>query len=204
MNFLPRRRGQSFGGFGRQRIMGRPSRRGFIGVRKPIHTSYIDVSTGIALAASVDANYSLLLASDSPNTSLVTDMASVVSQVENNSRIIKKGSFIQLNFLASDAPGTVGIWVYMNSKGTVVAPADIDDFNQGPNTLANSQLREYTIFYKQMSLDINSFRSLRIPLGSRRNNYLSDGSILVIVIDNMSATTAIQFSGYGRIRTIQG
>lgn len=182
----------------------RPRRSGFLRVKKPITTSYIDVSTAITLAAGVDANYSLLLASDSPNKALVTDLASVVSQCENNTRIIKKGSFISLNFLAQDAPGVVGIWVYMNVKGQVVAPVDSDDFNQGPTTLANAQLREYTIFYRQMPLDINSFRSIRIPLGSRRNNYMADGSILVLAIDNVYSTTGLQFSGYGRIRTIEG
>lgn len=183
--------------------MGRPFRRGFVSVKKPITTSYIDVSSYIGLAASVDANYSLLIASDSPNRALVTDMVSVIAQCENNTRI-KKGSFLTLHFLPTTTPSVVTIWVYMNPKAMVVAPVDGDDFSQLPTTLANSQLREYTIFYKQVALDVNHFRTVRIPLWSKRNNYLTDGSILQMTIDNQWPDTAISFGGYGRIRTSEG
>lgn len=183
--------------------MRRPFRRGFQTVKKPITTSYIDVSSYIGLAASVDANYSLLIASDSPNKALVTDMVSVVAQYENNSRI-RKGSFLKLHFLPTTTPSVVTIWVYMNTKGMVVAPTDGDDFSQLPLTLANAQLREYTIFYKQVSLDVNHFRTVHIPLFSRRNSFMADGSILVLAIDNQWPDTAISFGGYGRIRTSEG
>lgn len=183
--------------------MRKPSfRRGFHPVRKPVSTHYLDVSTGIALASTVDANYSVLLASDSPDKTIVTNLSSTVAQCENGSRILKKGSFLLLNFL-SDGPGIVNLWVYMNEKGTVVAPTDSDDFSQGPLTLANQQLREHTIFYKSLTLDTNAARQIRIPLGSRRNNYMGDTNILVLAVDN-TTTTAISFNGYGRVRTVEG
>lgn len=183
----------------------RPRHTGWVRVKQPISTSYIDVSAGISLAAGLNANYSLLLSSDSPNKALVSDMAGIVSQCENNTRIIKKGSFLHLNFLATVAPAVVGIWVYLNKKGMVTAPVDTDDFSQGPTTEDNAQLREQTIFYKHFPLDINSFRSIRIPLGSRRNNWMTDPTTtLVIVIDNLSATAAIQWNGYGRIKLVEG
>lgn len=173
-------------------------------VKKPIATSYIRSGT-ISLAASTAANYSLLLSSDSPLKTAITDLSSGVAQCENNTRIIKKGSFIQLNMLAATAPLVVGIWIYMNSKGMVVAPTDSDDFSEDPTTLANAQLREKTIYYRQVSLSTTEYRSIRIPLGSKRNNFLPDPtSILVMVLHNKTATTAMSFHAYGRIHTVEG
>lgn len=131
-------------------------------------------------------------------------MASVISQVENNTRIMK-GSFLKLNVLATTAPAIVGIWVYMNTKGMITAPVDSDDFNEGPTTEDNAQLREKTIFYGHFPLSTSEFRSIKIPLWSRRNNYLTDPSTtLVVVVHNKNTTPSIQFQGYGRIRTLEG
>lgn len=197
MGFLPRRRGQSFGGFGRKRS-------GFRVVKKGITTSYI-TSAPIAIAATVAPNYSLLINSDSPVKSTISDLGANIAQCENNSRIQKKGSFIQLNMIASTVPVMVGIWVYLNSKGMVVAPVNSSDFNQAPTTLANAQLREYTIFYRQVPLSTSEYRTIRIPLGSRRLNYMADpASILVMVIHNKDTVGSLTFSSFGRIRTIEG
>lgn len=181
----------------------RPRRSNFMRVKKPATTSYISV-LGTSLAASTTANYSILLANDSPNKALVTDMASVVAHCENNSTILRRGSFLHLNFLGTTVPAIVTVWLYMNSKGLVTAPTDGNDFSSLPQTEDNAQLREKTIFYRQVPLSSSEFRGVRIPLGGRRNNHLVDGSILVLVIHNRTAAGAIQWSGYGRIRTIEG
>lgn len=182
--------------------MRRNTSRGFRMVRKPLSTSYIETSGNITLAAGATANYSLLLANDSPDKSIITNLASTVAHTENNSKIGPK-SFIQLGLFSPTGPATVTLWSYMNAKGLVVAPTNGFAFSTGPTTLANANLRKHTLLYKRVSLTAESPRNIRLKLSTRRNNYLSDGSILVLAITNPAATS-IEYNAYGRIHTIPG
>lgn len=203
MNFLPRRRGQSFGGFGGR--TSRPRRRGgFMRVTQPASTSYIETSGAITLAATTSANYSVLLCSDSPNKALITDLASGIAQVENNSKILKKGSFIQFNIVSNTTPGIVNIWVWLNTKGAITTPTNAFDFSTAPTTEDNIQLREKTIAFRQVSLSTTEFRTIRVPLGARRNNFLVDpASQLVVTVHNQTGNT-ISYTAFGRIKTLEG
>lgn len=184
--------------------MRRPRRTAFMRVRKPSRTSYIEVSSTIGLATGVAANYSLLLCSDSPDKGIITNMSSTIAQVENNTRILK-GSFINLQLLATTVPVIATVWVYMNYKGMVVAPTDGTDFNEGPQTLANAELRKNTIFYRRFPLSVNEWRNYRIPLFSRRNNFLADPtSVLAMEIHNTGAAGGLSILAYGRIKTLEG
>lgn len=172
-------------------------------VRTPASTKYIETSGAISLATTVSANYTLLLSSDSPNSALVSDFGSDVAQVENNSKILK-GSFIQTNLIAATVPCTVNLWVWLNSKGMTTSPTNGFDFSESPNTVNNQQLREKTIAYRRVSVSPNEFRSFRIRLAGRRNNFLPDPtSQLVMTIHNSGAGT-ISHSSFGRIRVLEG
>lgn len=183
--------------------MARLRRQTFRAVRKPANTSYIETAGPITLAAGVTANYTLILASDSPNKALVADMAGVLAQCENNSRITK-GSFIDMSFFTGSAFAVVNVWAYLNPKGMITAPTTGYDFNQAPTTEDNAQLRKQTIFYKRFVLTFPESRHFRFRLGGKRNNYLTDGSNLVIVVQNAATASTLSFHAYGRIRTIEG
>lgn len=180
----------------------RSFRSGFRQVRKPIYTNYIETSGLITLAATVDANYGVLLPADSPNKILVTDFASVIAQCENNSRIMKR-SFIKMIFVA-DAPVIASIWVWINTRGMITASTDPYAFSLLPQTEDNAQLRERTLFYKRFIVTPEIGREIHVPLARRRNNYISDASTLTIQIGNNSAVGNLSFSAYGRVRTIEG
>lgn len=175
---------------------------GFRMVKKPLSTSYIETGGDITLAAGTTANYSMLLASDSPDKSIVTNLAATVAQCENNSKIGPR-SFIQLGLASPTGPATVTLWVYMNAKGTVVAPANGYAFSQGPVTLANANLRAHTLLYRRVTLSAETPRNVRLKLSTRRNNYLSDGSILVLSVTNPAAT-AVTYNAYGRLHIVPG
>lgn len=203
MNFLPRRRGQSFGGFGGRTI--RPRSRGFMRVKQPAETSYIQTATApISIAAGVLAIYPLLIASDSPDKSIVSNLAANAAQCENNTKLLK-GSFIQFAIISETVPCYVTLWLYMNSKNTITAPANSTDFSNLPLTEDNAQLREKTIIFKQFALSNTDYRILKIPLTRRsgRNSFMNDSSILNLVVHNRGAG-AIGYHAYGRIRTLEG
>lgn len=205
MNFLPRRRGQSFGGFA-NRMATRPrSRRGFMIHKAPAETSYIQTATApISLAAGVLAVYPLLIASDTPDKSIVTNLAANAAQCENNTRLLK-GSFIQFAMISETVPCYVTLWLYMNSKASITPPANSTEFSALPLTEDQAQLREKTIIFKQFALSTTDYRILRIPLTRRsgRNNFMNDASILNLVLHNRGAG-AIDFHAFGRIRTLEG
>lgn len=177
--------------------------RSFIRVRQPISTSYIQTAAPITLAAGVATPYSMLLTADSPTKTNITDFSAGIAQSENNTRLMK-GSFVQINLLPTTAPAMVGIWVWMNTKGQLTTPTDSLDFSQAPAVEDNTQLREKTIAYRQVPTSTSEFRSIRIKLAGRRNNFMPDATILVMMIHNMSATASLSFSAFGRIRTLEG
>lgn len=182
----------------------RPRRSGFMRVRQPATTSYIETSGLATIATTTATSYLLLLASDGPNKALVTDL-SAVAQVENNSRILKRGSFMQFNLIANSAPAVVNLWVWLNKKGSITPPTNGYDFSLAPVTEDNAQLREQTVVYRRVSLSTTDFVTVRLPLGSRRNNYLTDpASALTLVVHNTSGASTISFTAYGRIKTLEG
>lgn len=188
--------------------MARPSFRrssGFMRVKKPVRVSYIIRSTPVAIATETAVNYSMLLNSDSPDKSIVSNFTSTIAQVENGTKILKKGSFVTISMIAITSPVICAIWVYLNSKGQVIAPTDSTDFSEGPQTDANAELRAKTIYYRHIPLSTTEYRTVRIPLGSRRNNMMLDPtSILAIEMHCTGGSGSMEYLGYGRIRTLEG
>lgn len=182
--------------------MRRRTTRGFLQVRKPSTTSYIETGGEIALAAGATAIYPLLIASDTPNKSLISDLAANSAQCENNSRIVGK-SFIQIGFQSPTGPATATAWLYMNAKNLVTAPANGFAFNQAPLTEDNAELRAHTLLYRRVTLTPEVPRNVRLKISSKRNSFMNDASILNLVITNPAAT-AISYNAYGRIHVVEG
>lgn len=202
MGFLPRRRGQSFGGFGRR------TRTVMRGPKKHITTSYAETGGVNTIGPGTSIDFAVLSASDSPTKTTITNLATAGTSavVENNSVILKKGSFFKLNLFAALSFTVIGIWIYRNKGGYITAPTNSFDFNQGPLTEDNAQLREATVYYTRIALTAEESRTLRIPLWSKRNRSMTDSTVLRMVIhnQNLTALANVNYSGYGRIRTIEG
>lgn len=202
MPFLPRRRGQSFAGFGR---MSRPFRRNAFPVaRKPIRTIYVSTAgVNIISTASVVTNQ-MLITADSPDTSITTVPGVTVAQCENNSKIIKRGSFLRLSAWSDATGALLTVWVWKNPRGAITAPVTANQFSTNPLVEDNMQLRKNTIFYWRGVLSAQNVLRLRVPLWSRRNNFLQDLSTLNLLVANESGTDNINYTHYGRIHTIEG
>lgn len=204
MGFLPRRRGQSFGGF-RSRPRFRTQR--FMGtLRRPIRSGLIESGGISAISFGTTLNIPLITASDSPDKTSICNVQTGGTSitVENSARILKKGSFINLTFTAS-ADGTLaGVWVYNNEHARVSPPTDTTDFNEGPQVEDNIVLRQHTIYYKRFVINAGEERHLRIPLASRKLKYMKDNSILRLVLQNFQpAAGNLNYSAYGRARILE-
>lgn len=172
--------------------------------RKPITTSYLTSGTLNIISFGTTVNVGMLVASDSPDKSIITDFSSTIAQVENNSKIVRKGSILKISATSTVDSQLLVIWIYMNMKGNVVAPVTSDAFNTAPLTLANAQLRKYTIFYWKGLLSAQNPRSWRIPLFSRRNSTMYDLTSIRLNITNAGSAGNINYVAYGRFKSIEG
>lgn len=191
-------------------MMARPSRprrsfRRLVTGRKLPYTSYIESGAPQVVSFATVQNTSLCTSNDSPDKSVIADLVTVPCQVENGS-VIQPRSFIKLTLFADAANTVYGIWVYLNKGGMVAAPASTLTFNQGPQTLANKNLRAHTLFYTRGGIaGVNEHRHIRIPLWRKRLSHMTDGSQLRIVIQNFQPTAGgLYYTGFGRIRTLEG
>lgn len=182
----------------------RSRRNSFPSVRKPINTSYVSTNGVNIISTATTVDNALLVTADSPDKTIITVPGTTAAQVENNSRIIKRGSFLRMSAYTDAIGALFTIWVYKNPRGTITAPTVGNDFNTGPLTEDNIQLRKNTIYYWRGLLSAEQIHRFRIPLFSRRNNFLLDLSTLRLFLANQSATDNINYMHYGRIRTIEG
>lgn len=190
-------------GIGFRRNAGRTFR---AAMRKPSRRGYIETGgvNGISFATAL--NVAILTAADAPDKTVICNLASAGTsiQVENNAVILKRGSFISINFTASAAGTLVGVWLYMNKSARVTPPTDTTDFNEGPQTEDNIVLRSHTIFYRRFVINAEEERHMRIPLWSKRNRFVTDNSVLRLVIQNFQpAAGNVNYSAYGRVRLVE-
>lgn len=190
-----------------QQTFRRPMRRqrsGFVIPRKPISTSYVSTAAVNIISTATSVDSAILQTDDSPDKSIVTAYGSTVSRVENNSRVVRRGSFLRLNAWCVDDPVLFTMWVYKNPRGSITAPATANDFNLNPLTEDYIQLRKNTIFYWRGLLNAQEVTRFRVPLWSKRNSFLLDNTTLRLYLANSDATNNVNYMLYGRIRTVEG
>lgn len=169
------------------------------GAWRPRVTSFLNSAGLTGIAAATTTLYSLAIAQDSPDKSLITDFGGTnIINVENNSNIQPR-SFLKLILTSESNVNPVTVQIYRLKVG-MTEPTSANIFNQGPQTEDNQQIRERTLFYRKMILgEANVATYLYIPLYKKRNSFLGDSERLKMMIANEGGVLA--WTGFGRLYT---